>query len=484
MLSVRAKRDWLPTLAVCLVLLMSLGAARQVSSAEPSPEGYPRLMQGPMLGAVSHDQFKIWARASGEYAVSVEFGSTLDLDSSVEIAPVRASASDDYAVTITVDGLQADTEYFYRVLVNGEPDRYLKGFPPSRLRTAPEPGMAHDFRIAFGSCPRFQDDRVQPIWSAVLGLEPDLFLWIGDNIYGDSTYPHVLREEYRRQRDVAGLQPVLREASHLAIWDDHDYGMNNQDRRNPIKEEALKIFKEYWANPSYGLSQTPGVFFRYRYGQVEFFFLDDRFYRDPDADPQGPEKTLLGAEQLAWLQSELAASTAVFKVLVSGGGWSEAKGETGDSWAAFVDERNKIFDFVRDREITGVVLLAGDTHVAELNVIPWSDKGGYDLYDLISSPLAQDAPDSWLERRPLRIRPVYFQGSSVGVVDFLFEPTPRLTYRVFDTQGRSVWETFEVRADELVNGVRSWPSKVGELPKWRQKQVEEGRGYYEVEPPD
>ena len=484
MLSVRAKRDWLPTLAVCLVLLMSLGAARQVSSAEPSPEGYPRLMQGPMLGAVSHDQFKIWARASGEYAVSVEFGSTLDLDSSVEIAPVRASASDDYAVTITVDGLQADTEYFYRVLVNGEPDRYLKGFPPSRLRTAPEPGMAHDFRIAFGSCPRFQDDRVQPIWSAVLGLEPDLFLWIGDNIYGDSTYPHVLREEYRRQRDVAGLQPVLREVSHLAIWDDHDYGMNNQDRRNPIKEEALKIFKEYWANPSYGLSQTPGVFFRYRYGQVEFFFLDDRFYRDPDADPQGPEKTLLGAEQLAWLQSELAASTAVFKVLVSGGGWSEAKGETGDSWAAFVDERNKIFDFVRDREITGVVLLAGDTHVAELNVIPWSDKGGYDLYDLISSPLAQDAPDSWLERRPLRIRPVYFQGSSVGVVDFLFEPTPRLTYRVFDTQGRSVWETFEVRADELVNGVRSWPSKVGELPKWRQKQVEEGRGYYEVEPPD
>jgi alkaline phosphatase D len=170
--------------------------------------------------------------------------------------------------------------------------------------------------------------------------------------------------------------------------------------------------------------------------------------------------------------------------LVSGGGWSGAKGETGDSWAAFIDERNKIFDFIRDNEISGVVLLSGDTHVAELNVIPWSDKGGYDFYDLVSSPLAQDIPDSWLERRPTRIRPVYFQGSSVGVVDFLFEPVPRVQYRVFDLTGRSVWKTFEVRADELVNGTQSWPSKVDELPEWRQQQVEEGRGYYEVELPD
>lgn len=455
-----------------------------IEAAEPSPEGYPRLMQGPMLGAVSHDEFKIWTRASGEYSVSVEWGTAFDLSSSVRTEPVQAKASDDYTVTITIEGLRPDTEYFYRILVNGAPDRYLKRFPPSRVRTAPQPGTAHDLRIAFGSCPRFQDDRVQPIWSTVVGLEPDLFLWIGDNIYGDSTQPHVLQEEYRRQRDVAGLQPVLRGVSHLAVWDDHDYGMNNQDRRNPIKDEALKIFEDYWANPSYGLSGVPGVFFRYSYGQVDFFFLDDRFYRDPDPQPQSPEKTMLGAEQLAWLQSELVASTAIFKVLVSGGGWSEAKGETGDSWAAFVDERNKIFDFVRDQEITGVVLLAGDTHVGELNVIPWSDKGGYDFYDLISSPLAQDAPDSWLERRPLRIRPVYFQGSSVGVVDFLFEPTPRLTYRIFDVQGRSVWETFELRADELINGVQSWPSKVDEVPRWRQKQVEAGRGYYEVEPPD
>jgi alkaline phosphatase D len=430
-------------------------------------------MQGPMVGAVSDHGFQIWARTSGEYSVSVQWGVTFDLRAPQESIPVVAKASDDYTVVITVEGLEPDTSYFYRILVNGEPDRYLKKHPAFRVKTAPTPGEDYDFRIAFGSCPRVQEDRVQPIWPAVHALEPDLFLWIGDNIYGDSLYPHVLQEEYRRQRDIAGLQPVLRNVVHLAIWDDHDYGMNNQDKTNPIKESALEIFKQYWANPSYGLPDTPGVFFRYSYGKVDFFFLDGRYYRDPDRAPQTPQKTMLGIEQLAWLKAELKASRAVFKVLVSGGGWSKAKGVTGDSWAAFVDERNKIFDFIRDHQVTGVVLLSGDSHVGELNVIPWSDEGGYDFYDLVSSPLAQDTPDSWLERRPLRIRPVYFQSSSVGVVDFLFEPTPKLLYR-----------TFELQADELVNGVQSWPSKVGEEQRWRQQNYDEGKGYYEVPLPD
>lgn len=479
-----ARKSILFLSALGVLLLFGALLLPRTEAAEVSPEGYPRLLQGPMVGTVSDDGFQIWARMSGEYLVSVEWGTTFDLSAVQQTEPILAKASDDYTVVIAVGDLEPDTEYFYRMLVNGEPDRYLKRYPPFKTKTGPAPGTGHDFRVAFGSCPRFGEDRVQPIWPRVSELEPDLFLWIGDNIYGDSVNPHVLQEEYRRQRDVDGLQPVLRSVSHLAVWDDHDFGMNNQDSRNPIKEEALAIFKQYWANPSYGLPDTPGVFFRYSYGQVDFFMLDDRYHRDPDVAPQGPDKTMLGARQLEWLQEELGSSSAVFKVLVSGGGWSQAKGDTGDSWAAFVDERNKIFDFIRDNEISGVVLLSGDTHVAELNVIPWSDKGGYDFYDLVSSPLAQDTADNWLERRPTRIRPVYFQGSSVGVVDFLFEPVPRVQYRVFDLTGRSVWKTFEVRADELVNGIKSWPSKVDELPEWRQQQVEEGRGYYEVEQPD
>jgi alkaline phosphatase D len=465
---------------VCL-LALSHAALGQSAPAEASQEGYPRLMQGPMIGAVAEDEIRIWARLSGEYGVSVEYGTSPDLETFEQTPPMKSQKANDFTVVVSVGGLEPDTEYFYRMKVNGEADRYLEDYPPFRMKTAPRPGASHDFSVGFGSCPRFGDDRLQPIWSAVDSFEPDLFLWIGDNIYGDSLYPEILQEEYRRQRDVDALQPVLHNVSHLAVWDDHDYGLNNHNKSNPIKESALEIFKQYWANPSYGLPDVPGVFFRYTYGQVDFFFVDDRYYRDADSDPDSPQKTMLGASQLSWLKTELEASTAIFKVLVAGGGWNNGKGVGEDSWASFQRERNEIFDFIRDREINGVIFLSGDTHVGELNVIPWSEKGGYDYYDFASSPLAQDMPDSWLERRPeRRVRSVYFQGSNFGLVEFFFEPTPQVRYRLIDTHGRSVWETFEVTAAELVNGVTSWPSKVSELERLRQLDYEAGKGYYEV----
>ena len=336
---------------VGLFLLLSSADPSRAAGAEASQVGYPRLMQGPMIGAVSDQEVRIWARVSGEYPVSVEYGTAADLKTFQATDPIRARKADDFTLVVSVANLEPDTEYFYRMKVNGEYDRYLRDLPPFRMRTAPKPGQAGDFRVAFGSCPRYMDDRLQPIWSAVSAYQPTLFLWIGDNIYGDSLYPEILQEEYRRQRDVAGLQPVLHSVSHLAVWDDHDFGLNNQDRNNPIKQEALKVFKQYWANPSYGLPDVPGIFFRYSYGQVDFFFLDDRYYRDPDKEPDSPEKTMLGAGQLAWLESELEASTAVFKVLVAGGGWHKGKGIGADSWASFINERNRIFNFIRDQGI-------------------------------------------------------------------------------------------------------------------------------------
>ncbi len=477
-------RLWSVSLRYLAALLLLTILTPAISHAsEASFEGYRRVMQGPMVGAVGPSSARIWMRVSGEHPVAIELGTDPGLRGAVVTAPVLPSRANDYTVVVELAGLEPSTQYHYWVKVDGKDDRYLAKFPPFLLKTAPAAGAPARLRVAFGSCPRFEDDRVQPIWAVVERLAPDLFFWIGDNIYGDTPNPDILREQYRRQRDVAGLQPVLHDVSHLAIWDDHDYAMNNQDRRNPIKEEALAVFKEYWANPSYGLTDLPGVFFSYSYGAVDFFFLDDRLYRDPDETPDSAEKTMLGQRQRAWLTAGLKASAATFKVIVSGSGWSVAKGMGGDSWASFVTERNRLFDFIRDEGIGGVVLLSGDTHVGEVNVIPWSETGGYDLYDLVSSPLAQEPPDSWLERRPeRRIRPVYFQGSNVGILDFVLEPEPRLVYRVLDTQGRNVWKPFELHARELVNGVESWRDKVDDDERTRQKNYDEGRGYYEIVP--
>ncbi len=241
--------------------------ATAATAAKPSQTGYPRLMQGPMVGAVAPTEAKIWVRTSGEFPVTIQYTSTPDFAQFSETEPVTPLKSNDYTEVITVAGLEPATEYFYRLTTDGIPDRYLKMLKPFRFETAPLPGSDADLRIVFGSCPKWQDDRIQPIWPWVGHYEPDILFWIGDNVYSDALDPDIIREEYRRQRDVPALQPILHNTSNLAIWDDHDYGLNNHDRTNPIKEGGYEVFREYWANPSYGLPEIKGIFYTYTWGQ-------------------------------------------------------------------------------------------------------------------------------------------------------------------------------------------------------------------------
>ncbi|MBT2188318.1 alkaline phosphatase D family protein [Sphingobium nicotianae] len=437
--------------------------------AETNPEGTPRLLLGPMVGAVSQTSVPIWMQLSGDYFDAVvEYTADPVAGPWKRTPPQRARAQDNYTLVIRIEGLQPGTTYHYRVLSNGKQDKYLRDTPPQRVRTAP--ASPSRFRVAFGSCARIQNEAEQPIWRAIAKYEPDLFFWLGDNIYGDSTTPAALVSEYQRQRFVPAFQPIGRTVPQLAIWDDHDFGLDNSDRTNPIRAQALEVFRQFWANPSAGLPGTPGVFFDYSYGGVDFIFLDDRYHRAPDADEDTPQKEFLGKGQFEWLQQRLLASRAPFKVLACGSGWSRLKGPGGDSWAAYQHERTRLFDFIRDRKINGVVLLSGDTHYPYVACAPWSEQGGYDLYDLVSSALAQMLSDTReaAEQRiaqmlPDRlIRPPLLNVNNAGIIDFdMTGRVPMLTFNVIDIRGRALYNPVALRADELVNGVSSWKSKVG-----------------------
>ncbi len=419
--------------------------------------GYPRLMEGPMIGATTANAVTFWGRASGEFDVVVEYSTDRNLQDAVQSAPVRAKAADDHTVRITVTGLAPETRYYYRLLVDGVPDRYR--LTPFATRTAP--AGAAPFRLAFGSCARHQLDAEQPIFRAIGAAEPDVFFWLGDNIYADSASEWVFAEDYRRQRSIATTLPVLRSVPQLAIWDDHDFGLNNSDATNPSREASLAAFRNYWANPGYGLPDAPGVFFQYAYGGVDFFMLDGRYNRTPNQGPDGPEKTLLGRRQGEWLREALSASRAPFKVLACGSGWSSEDGPTGDTWAAFLTERNALFDFIRDQRIEGVLLISGDTHFGEVNCIPWSEHGGYDLYDFVSSPLAQMTGTSFLDAEPeVRIRLPWFRSVNFGLLDFEWEPEPKVSFTLRDIRGDRAWEPVTLTPGELRNGVSTWPAKI------------------------
>jgi alkaline phosphatase D len=364
--------------------------------------------------------------------------------------------------------------------VNGEPDQYYADRDRLHFRTAPSPDTATAFAVGFGSCARYAKDPEQRIWHAVNRVDPDLFFWLGDNIYGDSAEVATLADEYERQRGVLSYGAIAGRIPQLATWDDHDFGFNNSDRTNPVRDAALDLFKAYWANPAYGGPDAPGVYFHYSYGGVDFFFLDVRYHRDPISAPDEPDKTVLGAAQKQWLKAQLAASRAPFKLLVSGSGWSMAKGAGGDSWASYLHERDEIFDFIRDEGIEGVVLLSGDTHVGELNAVPWSERGGYDLYDLVSSPLAQPPSDNWVERKPeRRIRQAWASTPNFGLLRFDLRGEPTMTYEIIDSEGNSGWPLFELKSSELRNGVSTWRTKMDEVSQERYERATRGLPYYQ-----
>jgi alkaline phosphatase D len=450
-----------------------LGSALAAAALRPlrafaATPGYPRLMEGPIVGGVTPDSITLWGRASGEFDVDVEYSTDPMFSEPQRSASVRASVDTDYTVRVTVAGLAPATRYHYRLRVDGVPDRYR--LTPFWTRTAPAAPTA--FRVAFGSCARHQLDAEQPVFHAIAAAEPDLFFWLGDNIYADTVSPRVLAEDYRRQRVILSSLPLMRRVPQLAIWDDHDFGLNNSDRSNPMRDATLAAFRNYWANPGGGLPECPGVFFQYAYGGVDFFFLDGRYYRTPNTDPDGPDKTLLGACQGEWLRQALLASRAPFKVLICGSGWSSEDGPTGDTWGAFLRERDSLFDFIRDRGIDGVFCLSGDTHFGEVNCIPWSARGGYDIYDFVSSPLAQATGTSFLDSEPeLRIRSPYFRTVNFGLLEFEWEPEPRVRFTLRDVRGDDAFAAMTLTPAELTNGVESWRLKIDPRERERRQRL-------------
>ena len=465
-----------------LLLGGSLAAlAAAIPRAMAAALGYPRALQGPMVGAPGPHHFTVWVRASGAVEVWLEFATDRYFTDVREGARVAAAEADHGCVVLRADGLQPDTDYWYRVRYDGGADRYQP--QPFRTRTAPA-GPA-DFRVAFGSCCRIQTDPEQRIWNAVRSLEPDLFLWLGDNVYADTDSVGSLVDLYSHGRAVERLEPLLRTTPQIATWDDHDFAFNDSDRHNPLKAEALRVFKAFWANPSYGEPDNPGVYFRQSYGGVDFFVLDGRTYRDSTRLPDTPSKTMLGVRQKAWLKRELKASTAPFKVLACGSGWSSAENESGgDSWAVYRSERDEIFDFIRDEGIEGIVCISGDTHMGELNCIPRSEVGGYDIYDLCSSPLAQMPASKHTRQVPeVRARDVWTRSVNVGLLHFdLTGDVPTLTCTLHDVLGTAVWAPLVLTPADLRNGARTWDTKSDPVELERLARFRRGEGYYGFDP--
>jgi alkaline phosphatase D len=282
----------------------------------------------------------------------------------------------------------------------------------------PHPALARRLsRIAFGCCA--EESKPQPIWDAVLARNNDLFIFLGDNIYGDSRDMSVLAAKYARLAAIPGFAKLRETTPVVAMWDDHDFGENDGGGDYPAKDDSRRLFLDFWREPSGSPRRDrDGVYASYVFGppgeRVQVLLPDLRYNRTalvpmelqgesykawaerriatglplPGPYVRNPDHaaTMLGERQWAWLerQLEVPAEVRLFgssvQVLADFTGW--------EAWANFARDRDRLFDTIRRKRANGILILSGDIHYAELsrqNVnVP------YTLWDLTSSGLTEE----------------------------------------------------------------------------------------------
>lgn len=242
------------------------------------------------------------------------------------------------------------------------------------------------FRLAFGSCN--DQDKDQPLWDVILSAHPDLWMWLGDNIYADTDDMNELRSMYDLQKNHPGYARLRRTIPIIGIYDDHDYGENSADASWPYKYESRKQFFEFIDEPDSSSRRThEGVYTTYVYTVGENSFrivlLDTRFFRDGDE--------MLGEAQWQWLDSVMsknqspltliATSTQVLRV---------------DFWKDKWSERGKqqLYSILSRRKVPGVILLSGDRHHGELSMV-WPPEMTYPVFELTSSGMTHYKNHLW-----------------------------------------------------------------------------------------
>ncbi|HEX9953149.1 MAG TPA: alkaline phosphatase D family protein [Rubricoccaceae bacterium] len=438
-----------------------LRAAVPAASAAPAAD---TLAAGPMLADVTMREATVWVQTTAPALVRLVVQAEPAAGAPPAAAPDTTAAiatTPDGVAAVRLAGLMPGTRYTYRVLVDGQavPQRTATGFatqPLWQYRTDP-PAVT----VAFGSCFYDNDEFARPgtpyggdtrVFRAIAALRPDAMVWLGDNVYLRETdwwSAEGIAARYAHGRATPDLQPLLAAAPHYAVWDDHDFGPNDSDRSYIQKGASLDVFRRYWPNPTFGLPELPGVFTQFQIADAEFFLLDDRSYRSPDATPATDPRTMLGEAQLQWLLDALTASQAPFKI-VGIGGQVVNPATIFETYANVApEERQRLFDAIAERRIDGVVFLSGDRHMAELDRLERA--GTYPLYDFTSSPLTAgavtDPPDA---DNPTRVPGTLVTGQrNFGTLTFSGTRADRsLTMRTYDNTGALLWE-HAVRAADL-----------------------------------
>lgn len=269
---------------------------------------------------------------------------------------------------------------------------------------------SEDTRILFGSC--LHQDQPAPILSAINQEQADLFVFLGDNIYGDTTDMAVMKEKYERQKARPAVAALMQSTPTVAIWDDHDYGGNDAGAEYPQKEASRQLMLDFWSEPedSERRHQPDGIYTTYwleshgkriqillpdlRWNRPALNRISDQEYlRDKKPQNLGPyrpssdsHESMLGETQWRWLENELL-KPADLRIL--GSSIQLLSLQTGwESWANFPYDRKRLLHLIGMHHINNLIVISGDSHFGEVSKLDLPDDQV--LWEVTSSGLTRE----------------------------------------------------------------------------------------------
>lgn len=306
-----------------------------------------------------------------------------------------------------------------RRLVTGGAGAAVLAVSPARGVSGPVSLAPAPRRIAFGSCAH--QDKPQPVWDAILAARPDLFIFLGDNIYADTRDVDALRAQYAKLGAQPGFKKLREAVPILAIWDDHDFGENDSGCDYPLKDASRKAFLDFWGEPPASPRRArDGIYDARTLGppgeRLQIVMPDLRSNRTalrtldlgaqdygswakakqaagqpvpgPCARNPDPAATMLGESQWQWLERQLRepAEVRIFasslQVVADFPGW--------EAWINYARDHQRLIDTIRRTGAGGLVCISGDTHYGEISRLDLNTP--FPLWDVTSSGLTEVWP--------------------------------------------------------------------------------------------
>ncbi len=317
--------------------------------------------------------------------------------------------------------------------------------------------------IAFGSCGH--QDEAQPVLSLAASYKPDAFVFLGDNIYGDTDVMDTLRAKYARWMAGADFKALAAATRIFATWDDHDFGRNDAGKEYPFKDSSKAIFLQAFQVPDSSDRRKHAGIYDVVYLQqgdkrIQLILLDVRTFRNrllyfdakKDTMPAGffytpdykvhssPDSTLLGEAQWGWLKEVLQAP-ADLRLICSGSQFGITYNGY-EAWANFPHEQQRMLQLIKETRANGVLFLTGDVHYAEVSKL--EAPGLYPIYDVTASGITS----TWSFATPNANRiegPVMH--NHFGLLRIRWEDDPQISMQIIDVRNNQRIEYSIKRSD-------------------------------------